>query len=363
MYRLTALIILIAFGCSDTAKENRRKDLLPTARGEADEIIIVVDSTQWVNDSEVSLGAELRKTFSSPMLGLPQDEALFNISKVNPRKLNSVLKSAKNMVFVMTLDSKTSDSRVLQQFFTDQSLNQIKRDTSLYMRAQKDLFAKGQTVLFLFSSTEELLAKRINYNRSAIREFFETSAREAIKGQLFNSAQKQLAERIKENHSIAMTIPYGWEKARDIKNFIWLRKMDAETEQSIFIYYEPYRDQGIFNEIGKFRDKITRQNLYDGENPDIYIKRQDIIPVFTERVNFNDHFAVEARGLWKISDNSRGGPFLSYTIVDEESGLLYYIEGYVDSPGTRKKNLVRELEAILSTFKTTNDLKASKDAS
>lgn len=361
MFRHILLLIVVAFGCSEAAKESRRKDLLPTARGEADEIILVVDSTQWVDT--LGLGVELKKTFLSPMLGLPQDEALFNVSKVSPQRLNSVLKSAKNMVFVMTLDSRTADSRVLQKYFTDQSLNQIKRDTSIFMRAQKDLFAKGQTVLFLFSSSEALLAQKINYNRSAIREFFETSTRESIKSQIFNSTQKQLAARINENHNVDLTIPFGWERARDLKNFVWLRKMDAETEQSIFIYYEPYRDQGIFNKIGEFRDKITRRNLYDGENTDVYIKRQDIIPVFTERVNFNGHFAVEARGLWKISDNSRGGPFLSYTIVDEESGLIYYIEGYVDSPGTRKKNLVRELEAILSTFKTKNDIEASKDAS
>ncbi|MEP1034650.1 DUF4837 family protein [Ekhidna sp.] len=361
MYKYIFLFIAITFSCSEAARENRRKDMLPTARGEADEIILVVDSTLWADT--LGLSAELKKTFTAPMLGLPQDESLFNVSKVNPRRLNSVLKSAKNMVFVMTLDSKTADSRVLRQFFTDQSLNQIKRDTSMFMRSQRDLFAKGQTVMFLFSSTEDQLAKKINYNRSQIREFFETSARETIKEKLFNSPKKQLANRIKESHNVELTVPYGWEKARDLKNFVWLRKMDAETEQSIFIYYEPYTDQGVFNEIGEFRDKVTETNLYDGENPDVYIQRQEIIPVFTERVNFNGHFAVEARGLWKISDNSRGGPFLSYTIVDEEEGLIYYIEGYVDSPGTRKKHLVRELEAILSTFKTKSDIATTPDPS
>ncbi|WP_424963151.1 DUF4837 family protein [Ekhidna sp.] len=361
MHKYILLFLAIAFGCSESAREKNRKDLLPTARGEADEIILVVDSTQWADT--LGLGEELRKTFMAPMLGLPQDESLFNVSKVNPRRLNSVLKSAKNMVFVMTLDSKTADSRVLQKFFTDQSLNQIKRDTSIFMRTQRDVFAKGQTVLFLFSATEDQLEKKISYNRSQIREFFEASARETIKDKLFNSPKKQLSQRIKETHNVELTIPYGWEKARDLKNFVWMRKMDAQTEQSIFIYYEPYTDRGIFNEIGEFRDKITQRNLYDGENPDVHIKRQDIIPVFTERVNFNEHFAVEARGLWKISDNSRGGPFVSYTIVDEEEGLVYYIEGYVDSPGTRKKNLVRELEAILSTFKTKGDLTPQGDAS
>ena len=353
MHKYLFVLTLLFFSCSDSAKNRLKSDFLPNSRGEADEIILVADSIQWTDSV---LGDELKKTFKSPMLGLPQDEPLFNVSKVSPRRLNSVLKSAKNMVFVMTLDSKTADSRVLQRFFTDQSLNQIKRDTAIFMRLQRDLFARDQTVLFLFSSSTELLAQKINYNRSRIREVFEASARETIKSKLFKSAKKQLAKRIEEDHSLGLTIPYGWEKARDLKNFFWLRLMDAQTEQSLFVYYEPYYDQSIFNDIGGFRDKVTSRFLYDGENPDVHIKRQDIIPVFTERVNFNGHFAVEARGLWKISDNSRGGPFLSYTIVDEEEGLVYYIEGYVDSPGTRKKNLIRELEAVMTTFKTKSDL-------
>ena len=154
---LLVFSVLFLISCSDSGGVGVGSSLLPKARGEADEIIIVVDSTQWA-DSQV--GEELKKTFNSPMLGLPQDEPLFNASKVNPRRLNSVLKSAKNMVFVMTLDSKTADSRALQQFFTSQSLNQIKRDTSIFMRQQNDLFAKGQTALFLFSSSEELLAQK-----------------------------------------------------------------------------------------------------------------------------------------------------------------------------------------------------------
>ena len=359
--RLFVLLPLLALiiGCSDSGGGKKSSGMLPKARGEADEVILVADSTQWV-DSE--LGSELRKTFNAPMTGLPQDESLFNLSKVGPQKLNSVLKSAKNMVFVMTLDSKTADSRVLQKFFTSQSLNQIKRDTAIFMRLQKDLYARGQTALFLFSSTEEQLAKKINYNRAQIREIFESSARETIKAKLFNSTRKQLAERIKEDHNVGLTIPYGWEKARDLKNFFWLRLINAQTEQSLFVHYEPYSDQSVFNNIDTYRDKITKRFLYDGENKSVHIKRQEIIPVFTERVSFNGHFAVEARGLWKISDNSRGGPFISYTIVDEDAQLIYYIEGYVDSPGTRKKNLVRELEAILSTFKTKSDLESSAES-
>ncbi len=347
------LILTIFISCGDV-KNQMKSEFLPNAKGEPDEIILVIDSAQWADT--LGLGMELKKTFLAPMLGLPQDEPLFNVSKVNPHKLNSVLKSATNMVFVTTLDNKSSQSRAIQKYFTSQALNQINRDTSIFMSLRKDEFARGQNVMFLYSATEAQLAKKINYNRSAIREFFEGSAKKIIQGKLFNSPRKELSKQLNEDHGVELTIPYGWERAKNLKNFVWYRKMDVETEQSLFIYYEPYRSQSMFNDIGSFRDKITQTFLRDSEKPSKYIKRQEIINVFTERVNFNGNFAVEARSLWKISDNSRGGPFVSYTIVDESNGMVYYIEGYVDSPGTKKKNLVRELEAILATFRTPGDL-------
>ena len=260
-YILPILSIFILFGCGDG--KNIKSEFLKNARGEPDEIIIVIDSTQWADT--VGLGLEIKKTFLAPMLGLPQDEPLFNVSKVNPRKLNTTLKSATNMVFVTTLDSKTLQSRTIQKYFTSQALNQIKRDTSIFMRIRKDEFAKGQNVMFLFSATEEQLAKKVKYNRAQIREFFEGSARNAIKKKLFSSTETGLEKKLKENHGVEISIPYGWDRAKDLKNFVWFRKLTDLTEQSLFIYYEPYRSRAIFNDIGPFRDKITRTVLRDDE--------------------------------------------------------------------------------------------------
>lgn len=354
MYRFLFLAASMIFiSCGDTRK-SIKNEFLPNARGEADEIILVIDSTQWADT--VGLGMEIKKTFLAPMRGLPQDEPLFNVSKVNPKKLNSTLKSATNMIFVTTLDSKTSQSRAIQNYFTDQALNKIKRDTSEFMRARKDVFARGQNVMFLFASSEDFLAEKIKMNRSRIQSFFEESARSVIQGKIFGSTEKELMSQLNDDLGVKLTIPYGYSRAKNLKNFVWYRKMDAETEQSLFIYFEPYRSQSLFNEIDVLRDKITTTFLRDSEKPSLHIKRQEQINVFTERVNFNGNFAVEARGLWKISDNSGGGPFVSYTIIDETNGMAYYVEGYAYSPGTKKKNLIRELEAILGTFQTPGDL-------
>lgn len=353
---ICALSVLLLFGCGEAGK-SVKSEFLKNARGEPDEIILVIDSMQWADTT--GLGFEVKKTFLAPMLGLPQDEPLFNVSKVNPRRLNTTLKSATNMVFVTTLDSRTADSRAIQKYFTAQALNQIKRDTTIFMRIRTDEFARGQNVMFLFGATEDYLAEKIRFNRAQIREFFEGSAKKIVQKKLFNKTEKGLERQLTENHGVKMSIPYGWDRAKDLRNFVWFRSLGDQTEKSVFIYYEPYRDRSMFNDIGSFRDRITRTNLRDSEKPSLYIARQEIINVFTERVNFNGNFAVEARSLWKVSDNSGGGPFVSYTIVDEPTGMIYYIEGYVYSPGTKKKNFIREIEAILGTFQTPSDLEAA----
>lgn len=345
-YVVSITLGLLTFSCKQ-ATDKVKEDFKPLAGGEADEIILVIDSAQW----EGKVGDLVKDMFDDYILGLPQDEKEFALRKVNPMKLNSVLRSARNMIFVMTLDSKSRQSRTIREYFTDQSLKMIQKDSSLFYTVRRDEFAKGQIVLYLFGQDEENLIENIKDNRSRLVELFESAVRERTRDKILKKTKKQLMKAIQEKHNYSIEIPFGWDLAKNLPNFVWLRRLEAESELNIFIYKEPYEDQNVFNNVDKLRDRITETYLRDSENPEIYINRQEIIPVFTERVTFDGNFAVEGRGLWKISDSSGGGPFVSYTMVDEETQMLYYIEGYVYSPGTKKKDLMREVEAILSTFK------------
>jgi hypothetical protein len=345
------LIFVLALSCNQT-REKGKKEFLKTARGEADEMIMVIDTGMWGRP----VGEELQNIYKGFLIGMPQDEAKFNVHNVNPIELNSTLKTAVNMVFVMALDNESSQGRELRKYFSDSSLKLIRDDTSIFMTVRKDEFAKGQIVLYLFSKTEDQLLEKIKDNEKVLVEIFESAVRERTRNQVLAKLEKVLMNAITEDHGYSLKIPYGWDLAKNLKDFVWLRRLEAQSEYNVFIYEQPYTDQSIFNDVGMFRDEITETFLRDSESLDLYITRQQQIPVFTERVTFNKKFAVEARGLWKNSDNSGGGPFVSYTFVDEGNQRLYYIEGYVYSPGTKKKKLVREVEAIISTFRSPSDL-------
>ncbi|MEQ8470556.1 MAG: DUF4837 family protein [Marinoscillum sp.] len=343
---LLTIVSLIALGGCKSATDKVKKDFLPLARGEADEIILVIDSTHWKS----TVGDEIKDLYQEYMPMLPQDEHEFALNKVNPRRLNSVLKHAKNMIFVMTLDSKTLESRTIREYFTDNSLKMIQRDSSLFYTVRRDEFAKGQIVLYLFGQTEEQLVESIRDNKSSLKELFASAVRERVRDEVYSKVEKGLTRSIAEEHTFSIQVPYGWSIAKNLDNFVWMRYLESDHELNVFCYEGPYRDQKVFNKVDEFRDEITSEYLRDSEKPQLFIQRQAQIPILTKRVTFKKRFAVETRGLWKISDSSGGGPFVSYTFVDEDTQKIYYIEGYVYAPATKKKHLVRKVESILSTF-------------
>jgi hypothetical protein len=221
------------------------------------------------------------------------------------------------------------------------------------MLIKRDEFAKGQTVLYLFSREGKTLATQLEENSERIREYFEEQVKQKVTASILKQREKEIEKSINEDHNVNMGVPYGWELAKSGKNFFWIRLLDVDKEQNVFLYYEPYRGPQVFNDLLGLRDKVTEMYLRDSEKSDLYITRQDredLITAFYDQTSFNDMYCMELRGLWKISDNSAGGPYISYTFVDEETQRLYYLEGYVYAPGGKKKNLIREVEAIMSTF-------------
>lgn len=350
---LIAFLLLALIWSCDDGKGNLPDEYKTQSRGDADELILVIDSTVWAG----VVGDELKKILRAPMKGMPQDERLFEVYKVNPLKLNSVLKSAHNMIFVTTLNSRTNQSRQLRSFFTDESLKRIKRDSSFFQATETNKFAMGQKVLYLFSKTEEDLAKKIAANSQAILKLFEDQAMKITKSRLLKTRAKSIENILTKNHGYKIQIPYGWDLAQDVHDFVWCRELALSKEKNIFIYQQPYTGEDVFEQIENLRDKITELHLRDGQKNNLFIRRQKDIPVFKDQINFNGKFAMKSRGLWAVSDMSAGGPFLSYAMVDEKSQTLYYIEGYVYNAGGKKKRLMREMDAILSTFRVPSEVK------
>jgi hypothetical protein len=97
---------------------------------------------------------------------------------------------------------------------------------------------------------------------------------------------------------------------------------------------------------------VGKEFIKDIDKEELYMETQLELPPRFKTLTFNGHYAKEMRGIWRYSDLSMGGSFVSYTFIDETTNRLYYLEGYVAAPGFDKRNLMREMEALVWTLKT-----------
>ncbi len=361
VFLLFLLVIFFNVSCEKNIKSNiNNSSFLPRASGENNEMLIIMDSTKFKG----KIGRFLVDTYSSYIPGLPQPEPMFDLRYIKPRKFNSILKHAKNIVVAFTLEGSSLDSKILRKNFNEESLKSIKADSSLFYFTRRDQYAKGQTILYLFSQSDDDLYIKLNNNKKSILNYFKKELHKRVNNEIFSKEENNLSQKILIDHGIKLRIPFGYDLAKNIKNkkssFFWLRHLDPEFEKNIYLYYEEYSNSELKNfydvfssedpDIYKIRNYISKKFLKDSENSKIFMDIQDVFPIESSKINFKGNLAIESIGLWKLSDISAGGPFKSIVVYDPNKNRIYYLEGYVYAPGTKKRDFMQEISSILMTF-------------
>lgn len=352
---LISLFLLLAFSCT---KEERDAEYLPKATGKPGDVILVMDSVQWRGE----LGKEVRKIFEAPIPGLPQEEPMFNVIWVHPSRMR-LLTQIRNLVYVFTLDQQTAGSKALRRDFTPETLERIKSDTGFYRFTRKDEYAKGQDVMYLFGDTQENLIRHLQLNRQNIIDYFNDVERQRLEANMFRTKSTLgVTAFLRKEQGIELRVPIGYVLADKTDDFIWLRQIEANKDKDVFITWKPYASeyQLLPDSVIEWRDQVAKQYLFeDPENPVSYlVTERENFGISAKQVMLNKHFAMEIRALWKTNTQTMGGPYVGYALVDQSKGRLYYIEGFAYAPGKDKREIMRELETILWTFRTSDDLAA-----
>ncbi len=356
---ITMLLIIIGLvisSCNSNSGEVP-EGLKPKARGADGEIVLVIDSVTYAG----VVGDEIKATFQSQVDYLSRAESWFTLRVVRPEDVNSVLRITKNMIYVTILGDDSRSNRLLKQNFTKEAFKSVKDDPSIFRFTKKDEFAKGQEILHLFAMDDKTLARHIASNRESLRDFFNNIENKRTHKMLFSaSPEKGLANYIKNNYKCEIMLPNGYELAIDNKTALWTRILDPFADKNIVIGYTDYTSQDQFKKenVIQLRDSIMRNNIFgDPEKSNSFVVTEtEHFPVFYKEVNFNGKYAVQLRGMWKTNNLRMGGAFVSYTLVDEELKRLYYIEGFLYSPGRNQREYLRELDVILQTFKTSKEI-------
>ncbi len=331
---------------------------LPKATGKPGDIILYMDSIQWKGE----LGDEVRTIFQAEAPGLPQQEPMFKLIWVHPTNGKTLLTQIRNLVYVFTLDQPTLGSKALRKNFSPETLDKIKNDSSFYLSTKTDEFSRGQHVMYLFGDTQQNLIEHLKKNKQNIIDYFNVVEKKRLQANLLKTGStKGVTAFLRTEQQCEIHVPLGFRLADKRDDFTWLREIDANMDRDIFISSKPYTSESQFSKdsLVAWRNTIAKKYLFeDPANPISYlVTEEEEAEVLARPMKLNDHYAVELRGLWRTNTHTMGGPFLSYTLIDEPRGLLYYIEGFAYAPGKDKREIMRELETVLFTFKTSDELK------
>ncbi|MFC4873387.1 DUF4837 family protein [Negadavirga shengliensis] len=346
------LFIFILLGCLTGCEEGSGGESTgnkPRARGSLGEILLVIDSAKYAGP----VGNALREVFQEDIKGIIREESLFYIRRVDPRSLTRILKMAHNMVYVTTFDDKYPGSRVINNQFTPESKEMAKEDPSLFMLRNKDEFAVGQEVLYLFGNNEQELIRNLRENKSKIQNLFITKEREKLGTALFSRKNSAATVLAREKMGIKLNLPASYQFVLEEENFLWYRQPTPRSDKadiSLFFYQTDYisEEQAFPENIIKMRNDVTKRHIFgDPANRESYLVIETIEPPVFSNTQIDGKYAIEMRGAWKTNNLSMGGSFVSYTVVDDERGKLLYMEGFVYYPNEAHRAALREIETIL----------------
>lgn len=342
------LLLSLFVACSGDSDE-----YLPNASGKPGDILVILDSTQWNR----TLGKEIRKVLASPAPGMPQAEPAFNVIHIHPMR-KGLLHQMRNIVYVFTLDNNSHGSRFLRAKFSPETIKKIQTDTAFHFSTTQNEFAKGQHVMYLFANTEGELIDYLRDYKQNIIDYFNKIERERLQKDLPKSSGP--ASFLKKENKADMIVPTTYKLADKAEDFVWFRQIGPNSDKDIVITWKPYVSeyQLLPDSLVEWRDETLKKYVFeDPEKPLSYLTTErEYASVNARQVSFNGNFSMELRGLWRTNHRTMGGPFLSYALVDKGKGMLYYIEGFAYNPGRDKLEMMRELEAILWTFKTSDQL-------
>ena len=318
---ISLLLYILLSGCN-RGKENQ----LPKSTGMPYEVVLEGDT-----DSIVT------KMLTEDVTGLPQPEPLCRLIQVKKGKTRGNYLLVRTRI-VVNIGERDSESR----------------DFSVTLHHDEN--AAPQNIIRITARSAQQLRERLNGEklRHIVDEVELKHLADIISGNP-SKQNREMQDEIKKMFGIDMKIPAAMNASKKAKDFIWISNNASSGMQNLLVFKvksEERRAGKVKSEERRMKnsnafhvndkaliDSILRTNM-PGETDSMYM----VIPHLSER------------GLWEMKGDAMGGPYVMHRIHRQTSqaakqGYNLYIIAFVYAPEMKKKILIKQLEAAISTIK------------
>ena len=312
------LTFLLLTSCGLTGK-NRKK---PASTGQPYEIVLEGDT-----DSIVT------RILTEDVPALPQPEPLCKLIQVKKGKTKGSYLLVRTRIIVNITDKDFA------------------------VKLSHDENAAPQNIIRINAHSVQQLRERLNGEK--LRQIVDEAELKHLAEMISNNPSKQnkeMQEEVKKTFGLDMKIPVSMNASKKAKDFIWISNNASTGMQNLLVMKVKSEERRAGKEKSEERrmknsnavpaddkaqiDRILRTNML-GETDSMYME----IPVLSER------------GLWEMKGDAMGGPYVMHRIhkstsqAEIQQGYDLYIIGFVYAPEMKKKILIKQLEAAISTIK------------
>ena len=311
-----------------------------TAQGSPYEVLVVCDGREW----ESPLGEELRATLEAPVEMLNQVEPMFNVVRITARDFKHLLPSYRNILKVLC-SPEIKEAAILAQY---------------------DVVASPQIVLTFQGPSTAAMVDYLRQNGESLLQVLEIAERNRTIEYAKKQGAKALEKIIREEFDIEMPISNGYLFRAESDDFVWASNEYPVASQGFFIYTHPFNGKASITTEALVKARNEFAKRIPGPSDGSYMTTVKRIPNIEDDgyvdflpqrkvVKINGREWIELRGFWEVERDFMGGPFVSYTTLDERDGELLTIDCYVYSPKYGKRNFLRPLEHLVYGVKFPKD--------
>lgn len=283
-------LLLTAFSLCGCSRLNR----LPSSTGQPYEVVLEGDT-----DSIVT------RMLTNEVSYLPQPEPMFNLIQVKKGKATSLYQMVRNRV-VVDVDG---------------------RNAGFSVKVGKGAYAQPQCVIYIKAQTVEQLKNRLEGEK--LCRILDEQELKHMASVINQNTEKQ--KEIKRHFGIVIKIPRDMDASKKGKDFLWLSNNASSGMKNLLVFKVSNK-----TEI----DSVLRQNML-GEIDGMYMQLASVVPQ-------NSRLELQF-GLWEMKGDAMGGPYVMRILPRGKEQVM--VVGFVYAPEMKKRNLMKQLEAVLTTIK------------
>lgn len=335
MKRLLTSVLFIAVLAGITSchlnfgGSSKSKSYTSTVSGKQGDVLVVINNDYWDN----TLGQIIRDSLTAEYPMLNQVEPYFRVSNVPHSGFTTMFQIQRNIVRVSI--SSDNDNKVSYRknvWATPQCVVEVKADS--YSKAE-ELFK--QSAANIRNAIEDTERERIISNNEA----YSSPATEYEVQKIFGGSP---------------VFPKDTKIFKQTDDFVWLATTNTDYIKKYIIMYKYPVEKGV--------EMMSKENLIannlkaistniPGTRDGSFMIHSKYVSPTVKYLRYKDKSLAEIRGLWDVENDYMGGPFISHVLYSPDGKYMIGIEGFVYAPKYDKIQHLRDVEAIVYSFKWT----------